>query len=113
MAMMRKLLLLPAIVAPLPLMVIGVVITGRPLAPRPGAVLFADVSEYVQPGARLTPPPPPAFAAAIAATSPAAPPPAPEQGTLPECAPRAAPPTAASAMHATTAADMLACRRNP
>src|SRR5450755_923993 len=77
--MMRKLLLLPAIVAPPPLIVIGVLITGRPLPP--AVMLLALVSEYVQPAARLIVPPPAAFAAFTAATKPAAPPSAPEQGT--------------------------------
>ena len=43
-AMTRKVLLLPAIVAPPPLIVIGTVITGSPFAPRPGTVLFAALS---------------------------------------------------------------------
>src|SRR5204862_3643722 len=69
-AMTRKLPLLPAIVAPRPpLIVIGAVITGSPLAPAPGIVLFADVIEYVHPEARLIAPPPLAFAAPTAATS--------------------------------------------
>ena len=45
--MIRKLVLLPAIVAPAPpvLIVIGDVITGRPFAPSPGTTLLAVVSE--------------------------------------------------------------------
>src|SRR5258706_11298630 len=67
----RKLLLLPAIVAPLPFTVIGVTTTGRPLPPTAG--LFAAVSEYVQPAARLIDPPPAALTAFTATTSPAPP----------------------------------------
>src|SRR5947209_8749914 len=47
----RKRLLLPAIVAPLPFTVRLDTTTGRPLPP--SVVLFADVSAYVQPAARL------------------------------------------------------------
>src|SRR5581483_5424335 len=106
--MMRKLLLFPAIVDPLPMMVIGDVTTGRPFAP--AVMLFADVSEYVQPGARMMIPPPLAFALLTAPISPAAPPPAPEQGTMltleaRAVAPPKKPPTAATA----TTADKLAC----
>jgi hypothetical protein len=70
-----------AIVARAPAMVIGVVITGRPLPPK--LLLLAAVRVWVHRGASEIAPPPAAFAAAlIAATSPAAPPPGPEQGTL-------------------------------
>src|SRR5579884_775492 len=115
--MMRKLPLapfVPAIVLPAPLIVIGVVITGKPLAPRPGIVLLADVSEYVQPGARLMQPPPLAFAAATAATRPAAPPPGPEQGTLPDpAAIVAAPPSTARAAHEAAVAPTTNLHRLP
>src|SRR5690242_4509816 len=68
-AMIRKLLLLPAIIVPLPLSVIGETTTGRPLPPI--TVLFRVVSEYLQPAARLIDPPPPALTVFTAATSPA------------------------------------------
>src|SRR6185437_10859947 len=70
-ATMRKLLLLPAIVAPLPLMVTEVTTTGRPVLPK--VLLSADVSEYVQPESRLIDPPPAEFTALTAATRPAPP----------------------------------------
>ena len=50
-AMIRKFVELPAIAAFLPLMMIGVTTTGRPLLPI--TELFGAVSEYVQPAARL------------------------------------------------------------
>src|SRR3954468_16870973 len=81
-SMIRKVLLLPAIVDFSPFTVIGATMTGRPLPPSVG--LFATVSEYVQPDARLIVPPPAALAAVTAATSPA--PPA-EQGTVADAAP--------------------------
>src|SRR5437764_7097304 len=68
-ATIRKLLLLPAIVAPLPFTVIGETTTGSPFPPM--AMLFRVVSEYVQPPARLIDPPPPALTVFTAATSPA------------------------------------------
>src|SRR5262245_17956608 len=61
-------------------MVIGAVITGRPLPPKLG--LSAAVRVLVHRGAREVAPPPAPLAALTAATSPAAPPPGPEQGTL-------------------------------
>src|SRR5581483_9450698 len=101
--MIRKLLLEPAIVAPLPLIVIAVVITGSPVVPSPATVV-PDVIEYVQPDARLITPPA-AFALAAAATSPAPPPPDPEQGTFAKPTAWAAPPpNAAATAHARTTA---------
>ena len=70
-ARMRKLLPLPAIVAPLPLIATEVTTTGRPALPK--VLLSADVSEYVQPESRLIDPPPAEFAAFTAATRPAPP----------------------------------------
>src|SRR5689334_12349518 len=67
-AMIRKLLLFPAIVASLPLIVTGVTTTGRPLPPI--TALSRVVSEYVQPAARLIDPPPAALTVFTAATSP-------------------------------------------
>src|SRR6476469_2687663 len=67
-AMIRKLLLFPAIVAPFPLIVSGETSTGKPLPPM--TALSRAVSEYVQPAARLIDPPPDALIAFTAATSP-------------------------------------------
>jgi hypothetical protein len=80
----RKFVELPAIVAFLPLIMIGVTTTGRPLPPI--TVLSRAVSEYVQPAARLIDPPPAALTVFIAATSPALSP----QATLTDAAAPAA-----------------------
>src|SRR5690348_14929000 len=83
-AMIRKFVELPAIVAFLPLIVIGVTTTGRPLPPITG--LSRAVSEYVQPAARLIDPPPAALTVFTAAISPALSP----QATLTDAAAAAA-----------------------
>src|SRR4029079_1484183 len=102
------LLVVPAIVAPLPLIVSGVTTTGRPLPPI--TVLSRVASEYVQPDARLIDPPPAALIVFTAATSPV--PPAAQDTFTDADGPAAVEATDASAAVQTTRAPRRPARRN-